>query len=222
LAVAGVVVVAAFGLVFASSSTVVGSELRIDEAISRSHVTVLTAVALRIDWLFSPVRAVIVGVMIALAILWRTRRIAPPIFFTLVVGLGWLAGAVLKVVVHRARPDQARLAHPHLPLPSDFSYPSGHTMFVALLAFALILLARGTPWFRFAVVAGVAAAVVVALSRVYLGVHYPTDVTASLILAPSVALLIQAGCAAALLHRARSRPIVHSAGSQDPRPEEDR
>lgn len=61
---------------------------------------------------------------------------------------------------------------------STFSFPSGHAMGSATLAWVLLLLAWRTRW-RWPMAAAVAAfAGMVAFSRVYLGVHYPSDILA--------------------------------------------
>ncbi|BDZ51130.1 phosphatase PAP2 family protein [Frondihabitans sucicola] len=208
LALAGLVIVVAFGLVLAKTTVVTRGELDVDRAFSLVHAAPLTSVALAINWLFSPLQAVILTIVIAGIVVWRTVRLVPAAVFATVVALGWLSSAVLKAVVHRARPDVHALAHPFLPTPLDFSYPSGHTVFATSLAVGLFLLARGTHWRRWALVLGIACAVLVALSRVYLGVHYPSDVLASLIWAPCVAALVIV--------------VIHRAGSWNPRLERGR
>ena len=60
----------------------------------------------------------------------------------------------------------------------NYSFPSGHAMGSMTLAVALVLLAWNTRW-RWPVVAAMAVFVpMVGLSRVYLGVHYPSDILA--------------------------------------------
>lgn len=100
---------------------------------------------------------------------------------TLVIGLllGLLIGnIILKPLVARPRPcwintDIALL----ISSPKDFSFPSGHTLssFIA----AIILLKENK---RFGYVAMVLA-ILIAFSRMYLYVHFPTDILAGIILA---------------------------------------
>ena len=59
---------------------------------------------------------------------------------------------------------------------STYSFPSGHAMGSATLAAVVILLAWNTRWRWPVLVAGVTFAGLVSLSRVYLGVHYPSDI----------------------------------------------
>jgi membrane-associated phospholipid phosphatase len=67
-----------------------------------------------------------------------------------------------------------------VPITEDFdSFPSGHGTAAAALAASLVVLLWSTRWRWLAVGAGVLFAVAVGLSRVYLGVHYPSDILAS-------------------------------------------
>ncbi|QIL20961.1 phosphatase PAP2 family protein [Thermomonas sp. HDW16] len=61
---------------------------------------------------------------------------------------------------------------------STFSFPSGHAMGSMTLAVVLVLLAWRTRWRWWVAVPAVLFAVTVGLSRVYLGVHYPSDILA--------------------------------------------
>ena len=91
---------------------------------------------------------------------------------------GWLASTLLKILGARPRPDVV----PHLVEVSDLSFPSGHAMVSAVTYLTLGALVARTQRYRstriFVMGAGVFLAVIVGLSRVYLGVHYPTDVFA--------------------------------------------
>ena len=61
---------------------------------------------------------------------------------------------------------------------SSFSYPSGHAMGSMTLAAVVVLLAWGTRWRWPVLVLALAFTGLVGLSRLYLGVHYPSDVLA--------------------------------------------
>lgn len=98
-----------------------------------------------------------------------------------------LLNVLLKLLFHRARPhlEPAYL----LPRPSSFSFPSGHTMGSAgvlgsLAVIVRVLRPRRAVWIT-VVVFNALAILGVALSRVYLGAHYPSDVLGGLFAAAS-------------------------------------
>lgn len=114
----------------------------------------------------------------------RYRRYGALIIAVLTVG--YLVGDVfLKNLVARPRPF---LLMPEIELlikpPSSFSFPSGHTLSSFGAATALLLANRrlGIP--------ALALAFLIAFSRLYLFVHYPSDVLAGIILGTILTLLL--------------------------------
>jgi undecaprenyl-diphosphatase len=83
-----------------------------------------------------------------------------------------LLNTPLKLVFERARPALWDPLERH----ATYSFPSGHAMATATLASVLILLYWRTRWRWRVVAASLALVALVGLSRVYLGVHYPSDV----------------------------------------------
>jgi membrane-associated phospholipid phosphatase len=124
------------------------------------------------DW-----QVVMTATLCLFAYLWY-RRDHTHILVALVAMMGaGILDASLKLAFHRARPDPFFIARP-----STYSFPSGH----ALISLCFYGLLAGTlthdmqsKWQR--VLAWSAAVLLVALiglSRVYLGVHWPSDVIA--------------------------------------------
>ena len=74
-----------------------------------------------------------------------------------------------------------RLIHLLIEAPTDFSFPSGHT--IASFEAATVLLIRPKKWGIMAMV----LAALIAFSRLYLYVHYPTDVLFSIVLGTGIA-----------------------------------
>ena len=102
----------------------------------------------------------------------------------ILIGFSWGTADLVKALVQRPRPDPALLPFPPAVEPTTFSYPSGHTAFAVALGvsvFALLTLARAR---YIALAAAIILVAATAWSRVYLGVHYPTDTLASMILVP--------------------------------------
>ena len=87
--------------------------------------------------------------------------------------LGFLiTNLLLKNLVARPRPfDLYPVIQPLVERPHDFSFPSGHTC-VSFAASLVYLRMLPRPWGA----ASVVLAAVIALSRLYVGVHYPSDV----------------------------------------------
>lgn len=109
----------------------------------------------------------------------RGHRIAARCYLVTVLS-GWALNLVLKVSFRRARPSVL----PHLDGAAGFSYPSGHAMLAPLVfglgAFLLTRSAGRWPR-RVATTAGLGLALAIAASRVYLAVHYPSDVIGALL-----------------------------------------
>ena len=75
-------------------------------------------------------------------------------------------------------------------LPVDESYPSGHASMVSAGAVATLLLLRKCPRQKLISSLLVIEAGLVCLSRLYLGVHYPTDLIGGILLGSGAALLV--------------------------------
>jgi membrane-associated phospholipid phosphatase len=115
-----------------------------------------------------------VGAVVALFLL-RLRREAA---FVATCGLAAaVLSAALKLVFQRTRPDA--VTGYLVELPGSFSFPSGHAMSSACVAGSLAIVAFAKlsgPWRWLAVVAAFFYILGVGLSRIYLGVHYASDV----------------------------------------------
>ncbi|MBZ9715428.1 phosphatase PAP2 family protein [Deinococcus multiflagellatus] len=103
-------------------------------------------------------------------------RIRPRLAYFLLLALGGTVAinTVLKQFFDRPRPA---FWTPFLPEP-DFSFPSGHAMFASALVSAVVVILWSTRWRLPALVCGALYVLAMMWSWVYIGVHYPTDVTA--------------------------------------------
>lgn len=117
----------------------------------------------------------IVGLAVALAGWFAVRRRWSPALFVLVsVGGAGVATALIKRLVERTRPD----VFPWLTPESGYSFPSGHSTGAMALALAVTVLVWHRRGGRLVAALAVGTAVLVGISRIYVGVHYPTDVLA--------------------------------------------
>lgn len=106
----------------------------------------------------------------------RTRRVGLAVCAALVLEL-LLCNVLLKPLIARPRPfDVAGMDGLLVVPPGDFSFPSGHTG--ASFACAAALFFSGSRLW----VPALALAVVMGFTRLYLYVHYPTDVLAGALL----------------------------------------
>ena len=115
-------------------------------------------------------------IAIAALLLVRLRREASLLAVTILSG--WVVNTLIKALVGRPRPTIVS----HLAEASGSSFPSGHSFNSAVvymgiaLALAALSARRGVRW---SLIAGAATlTALIALSRVWLGVHYPSDVLA--------------------------------------------
>jgi adenine-specific DNA-methyltransferase len=157
------------------------------------------------------VKGVVIAAAGAAADLRRRPRALPwtPVLATAALAAASVASALLKGVVGRARPP---LDDPGLtalvPLPGDASLPSGHAATAAAAATAVALL---HPRLRLPLAALVAA---ICASRVYLGVHYPSDVLAGLALGVAIGWLVVAGARRAVRGGREDGPVIKYIGSK--------
>nr|QRW40805.1 membrane protein [bacterium] len=157
------------------------------------------------------------GILILLALFvaawWRARRgsdraMALALLAPVATGVAYMASEVLKVMFREERPCRAvsnALPLAECPEPGDWSFPSNHSVIAAGAAFTLFLIWR--VGFRIAL----PVAVLTALSRIFLGVHYLHDVIAGFawgaIVAPVVLLLV-AGPGTLAVAWLRSLPVM--------------
>jgi len=113
--------------------------------------------------------------------LWMIRRKAEAAGYAAATLSGWALYGVVKWAFQRPRPHVI----PRLSGAGWFSFPSGHAV-MAPVVFGLGALIWSAPWPRGTRVALMALAatfsLLIAFARVYLGVHWPSDVLAGLLM----------------------------------------
>lgn len=165
-------VVVGFGLCLAEAVTgfAVGSER---DALRGLHAAVSPALdpSMRQVSRFGGGLGVAVVGAVVLAGLLVSRRTWTAVVFAVSVA-GASTSPLIKILVRRPRP---RL-WPAADQLSDWSFPSGHAASSAALVAGLVALAWSTRWRWPTAVIGTVLVTVVGLSRLVLGVHYPSDV----------------------------------------------
>ncbi len=105
----------------------------------------------------------------------KHRNMGLRILIALLLGL-IIGNLILKPLIARIRPFEYMDISLMIPKPKDFSFPSGHTQAAFAFASSIYISNKKTGIFMYVV------AVLVALSRMYLMVHYPTDVLCGIVL----------------------------------------
>lgn len=118
----------------------------------------------------------VTGVVVAYLAMTRRRRIAA--FVVAAIGGGEIVSTILKLFYHRPRPDLV----PHGMEVFTASLPSGHAMMSAIAYLTLAALVARVDRQRgvkiLVMLVGVSMTLLVGISRIYLGVHWPSDVLA--------------------------------------------
>ena len=111
-------------------------------------------------------------VTLAMFVIKKEYRRAAMVFISM--GGAVALNLILKSVFERARPDLwERLVNE-----SSYSFPSGHAMIAAAYGLTMIVVLWNSRYRWWAFVFGVAYFIITGFTRLYLGVHYPTDVVA--------------------------------------------
>ena len=120
------------------------------------------------EWGVVPVDVLLV---LALAL---TRRMREGLFAGIALGGSALLNLGAKQLFARSRPALWESIAPE----ATYSFPSGHAMGSMTLAMVLVLLAWHTRWRWWVAIPMALFVLLVGLSRIYLGVHYPSDILA--------------------------------------------
>jgi membrane-associated phospholipid phosphatase len=132
-----------------------------------------TLTPLGVAWGVLPVLTVI-GCVLLYQRNWRS------LVYLVVTPLGSaLINRTVKLVFHRARPQLWEVFSPDL----TYAFPSGHAMSSMAFVMVLIVLAWKTRWRWLVAISGGLFVVGIGWTRLYLGMHYPSDVLAGWLLA---------------------------------------
>ena len=126
-------------------------------------------------------------VLVVLLVIFLERKNMWKLLIT--VGITVLTNQLLKHIIRRVRPDHLRLIKE-----GGFSFPSGHSMISIALYGTLIYIAykciKNKVIKTIIIVLLTILILGIGISRVYLGVHYPSDVLGGYFLATSILILV--------------------------------
>ena len=168
-------------------------------AVARARTPWLTIAAIDVTALGSITLVALFSAFTLVVLLVLRDRLGAFQMLAASVGAGILT-LVTKDIIERTRPEVGQ----RLITVSGFSYPSGHSLSTSALYLTIAIIAGRYVQHlgaRVAIFVAVSAVVIlVGASRVYLGVHYPTDVVSGISLGAAWALVL-AGLFTLLGHR---------------------
>jgi membrane-associated phospholipid phosphatase len=174
-----VAIVAAIGLAWLATEVIAGNTLPFDLDVRNAiHAHATSAItAAMMFWSFIGEAYVLLPLTFLIAAaLWRLGRKDRAIMFAIAMAGAKTIESALKLTIHRGRPESFF----NYPALASYSFPSGHalvsTVFFGILAAFISSRLRAT-WKKAVVWAAAILMIAgIGVSRVYLGVHFPTDV----------------------------------------------
>lgn len=121
--------------------------------------------------------AIVLILVLSIFIMVRNKKRWEALFLFIAISGGTVFNQLLKWIYKRERPEIHRLIEE-----TNYSFPSGHSMasfiFYGMLGYFLFLFVQ-TKWGKIGIITMTSILIlIIGLSRVYLGVHYPSDVLA--------------------------------------------
>lgn len=119
---------------------------------------------------------IVIGLLIIGVVLFNRKN---KLLLLISVGLGTIINTIIKNILERARPEHLRLIKQ-----GGYSFPSGHSMItICLYVLLLYLVIKNIKNKYIRIISIILLSIIIIsipISRIYVGVHYPTDVIAGL------------------------------------------
>ncbi len=128
-------------------------------------------------FLADDLNTVFISLLVLMLVLkWKTHHLifAKTLFIVLI---SLILSDLIEYFYHHPRPFQLDLGHKLIGHGLSSSFPSQHTLTVVIIAFAYLLAG-----FKTIGIIGLFVSLVVGLSRIYVGVHFPFDVVGSILI----------------------------------------
>lgn len=141
--------------------------------------SILTSIMIVISYIFDPY--VIIAFLLILAIiLYYKKRKRDALFLFLTTSIGGILIVLIKEIIQRARPIN------QLMIETGYSFPSGHVVMSTILILSLIYLIKTKLKYLLLLIL-----ILIIFSRIYLNVHWFSDVIAGFLLGALVFFIIK-------------------------------
>lgn len=140
-----------------------------DTAQAQLDMIALTMTQFGTRWGVFPLSAILIVMMF----FWKRWRSLIYLLITLPGAM--IINRTVKEFLHRLRPHLWESTFPPEP---EFAFPSGHAMASMTFVASLVVLTWGSRWCGWVVTFGSVFVAAIAWTRLYLGVHYPSDIVA--------------------------------------------
>ncbi|UXR79216.1 MULTISPECIES: phosphatase PAP2 family protein [unclassified Staphylococcus] len=148
------------------------------EFIFTSHSSVMTVIFLTVTYIGEVIGMVVLTIVLVV-LLTKYQYRAEALYLALTMILARLSNPILKHIFNRERPNTMRLIDI-----SGLSFPSGHAMgstaFFGSICFIALRILKGKSK-SFVIALSIMMILLICASRIYLGVHYPTDILAGIL-----------------------------------------
>jgi undecaprenyl-diphosphatase len=150
-----------------------GFDTQISMALYNMRTPLLTSIMKAIS--FIGMDGILMFSILIPIVFYLKKRRHETILFTIMIAMGAIINFLLKAITQRPRPTFDPLV-----IERSFSFPSGHSMnsfiFFMTVAYFIYHFTHNRLLSLVAFVASSAIVLLVGISRIYLGVHYPSDV----------------------------------------------
>jgi undecaprenyl-diphosphatase len=216
-----IAILLAVGLGWLATEVIEGDTMRFDldaRNTIHAHATPALTTAMIVVSVIGEAYVMFPLTVVIVAAFWHLGHKYRAALFAIAMSGALAIDVPLKLAFRRERPN----ASFYYPLPRSYSFPSGHALFsIVFFGTLAALISPGlhAKWKKAILWAAAAfLAAVIGFSRVYLGVHYPTDVIAGYAAALVWVLAVAIGNHVRR-HRAQSTPLADARGSvTEPRP----
>lgn len=178
LLVIAVISLVLFALILFNLNSLTGIDDAANSFSQKIQIDFLVQIAKAVSWLLEPINIIIISLIISLFLLKSSKKNA--LIFSLAMLIAGFLIYALKSIIERIRPENALITE------SNFSFPSGHALtslvFFSFLAYFFLEKTKSRAKKIIITISTAAVVILVGFSRLYLNIHWLSDVLAGFFL----------------------------------------